>query len=146
MARQSAEPIAAAPRSLERWLVALAALAAWSILPPYLGPLVGLELDVPSSVEIVDHVLPGLVMIAGALSARAAVGRGDIDGIRPLVALAACVLAALFQTVSHVTLVLDAGSPQAPVGAVALHSSPGPILLALSLLLLLRPPREDAAR
>lgn len=132
--------------ALERWLVALAALAAWSIVPPYLGPLIGLDLDVSSTVEIVDHVIPGLCAIAGALLALERVRRGDTDSIRALAALGVCALAGLFQTVSHVTLVLNAGGPRQPVDAVVLHASPGPVLLALSLWLLLRPDPQDAAR
>lgn len=132
--------------ALERWLVALAALAAWSIVPPYLGPLIGLDLDVSSTVEIVDHVIPGLCAIAGALLALERVRRGDTDSIRALAALGVCALAGLFQTVSHITLVLNAGGPLQPVDAVVLHATPGPVLLALSLWLLLRPDPQDAAR
>lgn len=134
-----------APQPIEKWLIALAALALWSIVPPYLGPLVGLELDVPSSVEVVDHVLPGLIACAGALVARAEVRAGAADGIRALAALGACTLAGLFQTVTHATLVLDAGAPLQPVDSVVLHASPGPALLALSLWLLLAPPSSTPA-
>jgi hypothetical protein len=125
---------------VERWLIALAALAVWSIVPPYLGPLVGLDLDVAASVEIVDHVLPGVAACAGALITLAEVRRGAADSIRALAALGVCALAGLFQTVSHATLVLNAGGPLQPIDAVVLHASPGPALLVLSLWLLLAPP------
>ncbi|MEY2517063.1 MAG: hypothetical protein QOJ89_4421 [bacterium] len=146
MTGQDASPAAPASRSLERALIALAALALWSILPPYVGPLVGLKLEVSSTVEVVDHVVPG---VSAALAACIALGyarRGDTDSVTPLAALAVCVLAGLFQTVSHITLVLDAGGPLQPVGAVILHATPGPLLLAASLWLLLAPPAPDAAR
>lgn len=130
---------------LERWLIALAAVAAWSIVPPYLGPLVGLELDVDSTVEVVDHVIPGVCAIAGALLALGHARRGDTDSFRALAALGVCALAGLFQTVSHATLVFDAGAPGHPVDSVVLHASPGPVLLALSLWLLLRADPQDAA-
>ena len=133
-------------RALERWLIALAAVAAWSIVPPYLGPVVGLELDVASSVEIVDHVVPGLCAVAAALIALADARHGVTDSVRALAALGVCALAGLFQTVSHFTLVLHAGEPQAPVAAVVLHASPVPVLLALSVWLLLRSPPGDTAR
>ena len=125
--------------ALERWLIALAALAAWSIVPPYLGPLVGLELDVASSVEVVDHVVPGVTAIAAALIALADARRGASDSVRALAALGVCALAGLFQTVTHATLVLDAGDPLRPVDTVILHATPGPALLGLSLFLMLRP-------
>lgn len=146
MPRESAPTASAAGQSLERWLVALAALAAWSIVPPYLGPVIGLELDVSSTIEVVDHVLPGLCAVAAACIALVEARRGQTDSMRALAALGVCALAGLFQTVTHVTLVLDAGGPQQPVAAVALHATPGPLLLALSLWLLIRPQPGDAAR
>jgi hypothetical protein len=139
-------PAAAGVRSgRERWLIALAVISAWSIVPPYLGPLIGLELDVSSTVEVVDHVLPGLCSVVAALVALAHARRGDTDSMLALAALGICVLAGLFQTVSHVTLVLDAGAPQQPVDAVVLHATPGPVLLGLALWLLLRSDPQDAA-
>lgn len=127
---------------LEHWL---AALAAWSIVPPYLGPLIGLDLDVSSTVEVVDHVIPGVCAFAAACLAIGHARRGDAESVRALAALGVCVLAGLFQTVSHATLVLNAGSAGHPVDAVVLHASPGPVLLALALWLLLRPGPRDAA-
>lgn len=119
-------------------------LAAWSILPPYVGPLVALELDVASSVEVVDHVLPGLAAVVAACIALFLVRRGETDSVLALSALGVCVLAGLFQTASHLTLVMDAGGPEQPVGAVALHASPGPVLMLLALWLLLRAPEDEA--
>ena len=125
---------------LERWLTGLVVLAAWSIVPPYLGPVIGLELDVPSSVEVVDHVIPGLSAVAAALIARSEVRRGNAESIRALAALGVCALAGFFQAVTHFTLVMEVGGPLQPVGAVVLHATPGPVLMALSLWLMLRPP------
>lgn len=138
--RQSEHAGAPGPQPIEKWLIALAAVAIWSIVPPYLGPLVGLELDVEASVEVVDHVLPGVIACAGALIALAEVRAGAADSTRALVALGACTLAGLFQTVTHAPLVLDAGGPLTPIDSVLLHASPGPALLVLSLWLLLAPP------
>lgn len=137
---------APASTTLERSLIVLTAVALWSIAPPYLGPLVGLGLDVSATVEVVDHVVPGLLAAAAALIARSYVRRGQTDSIQPLAALGVCVLAGLFQTVTHFTLVLHAGEPLQPVDSVILHATPGPVLLLLSLWLLLRPAPQDAAR
>jgi hypothetical protein len=128
----------ATPR-LERWLTLLIAVAAWSILPPYVGPLIGLELDVAASIEVIDHLVPGLLAVAAAGAALALARRGRSDSLPAFAALAVCALAGLFQTVSHIALVRDAGDPPAPVDAVILHATPGPVLLALALWLLLRP-------
>jgi hypothetical protein len=130
---------------LERRLMALAVLAAWSIVPPYLGPVIGLELDVASTVEIVDHVIPGLCAVTAAGIALFDARHGQTDSFRALAALGICVLAGLFQSVSHATLVLNAGGPQQPVGAVVLHATPGPALLLFALWLLLRSQPEDHA-
>lgn len=140
------EPAQSPTQRLERWLLVLAGVAAWSIVPPYLGPLVGLELAVAASVEVVDHVIPGVAAIAAALVARSEVRRGDDESVRVLAALGICVLAGLFQTVTHFTLVLDAGGPLQPVDSVLLHATPGPVLMGLSLWLLLRPPAAAHSR
>lgn len=123
---------------LERRLIVVIAVAAWSILPPYVGPPLGLELDVATSTEVVDHVVAGLIALAGAALALSFARRGETDSLRLLAALGVCTLAALFQFVTHVPLVLDAGGPLQPVGTVILHATPSPVLLAMSLWLLLR--------
>lgn len=128
---------------LVRWLTLLIAIAAWSILPPYVGPLLGLELDVAASVEVIDHLLPGLLAVAAAGGALIVARGGRSDSLLVFAALAICALAGMFQTVSHITLVRDAGDPLQPVAAVVLHATPGPLLLALSLWLLLRPPPSE---
>lgn len=146
MSRHRDDSSAPARERFERWLLVLAGLALWSIVPPYLGPVIGLELEgVASSVEVVDHVVPGLLACAAALIARGDVRRGGADSIRVLAALGVCALAGLFQTASHATLVLDAGGPLQPVDSVVLHATPGPALLLLSLWLLLAPPTARRA-
>jgi hypothetical protein len=145
MPRQTPPAAPPAPDPLERWLVILAAVAAWSIVPPYLGPLIGLELDVSSSVEVIDHVIPGVCAIAAALIARVDVRRGLGESVRVLAALGVCALAGLFQTASHATLVLDAGGPLQPVDSVVLHATPGPVLMVLSVWLLVAPPTAKLA-
>lgn len=145
MPAQPRQPAAASSGSLEPWLIALVAVAAWSILPPYVGPLVGLDLEVDSSVEVVDHVVPGVLSIASGLLALSFAHRGETDSIRALAALGVCALSGLFQLVAHVPLVLDAGGPLQPVGSVVLHSTPAPVLLAMSLWLMLRPQPEEGS-
>ena len=144
MARDGADRSAARSQGFERSLIALCAIALWSIVPPYLGPAIGLELDVAASVEVVDHVVPGLAAATAALLALQWARRGETDSMRVLAALGVGALAGLFETVTHVPLVLDAGGPRQPVDSVVLHATPGPVLLALSLWLLLRPQPQDA--
>jgi hypothetical protein len=119
----------------------LAILGAVSILPPYLGPVIGLELQgIDSIVEVVDHVIPGIIIFlaAGACFLLLRSGRMKEDSIVLAGALAICLLAAVWQTSSHIPLVLDGGRPEAPWGAVILHSTIGPIMTVLSLWLVFR--------
>jgi hypothetical protein len=135
-------------RGTVSWRALLVLLGGWSILPPYLGPAVGLELDVSSSVEVVDHVVPGAaIILCGGLSLlRVNRDAAEEESLLVLAATGVCILAALWQTVTHVPLLFDAGGSDAPWGAVLLHSTSGPLLLALSLWLLLHVPARETRR
>lgn len=138
---------AVAPRGLGRAQVFLAIVGMLSVLPPYLGPAVGLELDVRAKVEVVDHVVPGVVVaVCGILGALLARRDEEIaDGAAALGLIGLCFLAGLWQAVTHVPLVLDAGGPATPWDAVLLHSIAGPVIVALALWLVLRMPESDPA-
>jgi hypothetical protein len=124
------------------WRILLVALGAWSIVPPYLGPEVGLELDVSSSVEFVDHVVPGIVVVAAGGLALVLARRRAAESMLGLAATGACFLAGLWSTTSHVPLWLDAGESDTPWDSVLLHATSGPAIMALALWLLLRAPEE----
>lgn len=125
-----------------RWRLGLALLGAWSIAPPYLGPVIGLELDVKDSVEVVDHVLPGVLIILCAGLAALQVRRDPAaeDSTAGLVLMGTCALAGLWQTVTHAPLVVDGGEPGSPWDSVILHATPGPLLVLLSIWLFMRTP------
>ena len=134
-----------------RPLAILAILGGLSVLPPYVGPPLGLELQgIDSTVEVVDHVIPGVIVFlaAGASFLLLRAGRVRKDSLALASALAVCMLAGVWETSSHVPLVLDGGRPEAPWGAVIFHSTLGPIVAALALWLVLRalavePPGEE---
>lgn len=132
---------APAPRARRgRTQLAIALLGAWSILPPYLGPAVGLGLDVPAKVEVVDHVLPG-VAIALAGAAAALLARRGEEAERSLLTVALtslCFLGGFWQAATHAPLLLDVGGRESPWGAVLLHSTAGPLIAAVALWLTLR--------
>ncbi len=119
-------------------LVALGVLGVLSMLPPYAGPPLGLELDVASNVEVVDHVVAGGTVVLCSLLAAWLLRSGRVTTESPLLmgAVALAVLGAVWQTTSHVPLVLDGGGPETPWGTVLFHALPGPVvtLVALSLL------------
>ena len=130
-------------------LILLGALAALSMLPPYLGPSLGLELDVPSNVEVVDHVVAGGTVVLASLAAAWALQSGRITADSPwiMAAVGLGVLGAVWETATHVPLVLEGGEPQSPWSTVLFHSVPAGLVMvvALSLLwrLLAEPPEEE---
>jgi hypothetical protein len=114
------------------------ALGGLSMLPPYVGPPLGLGLDVRASVEVVDHVLAGaVVVLCAGLAAlfvdRRARAQAPITG---LVLYSSAFLAGLFQTATHVPLLLEAGATT-PWGAV-LHSALAPVITGIALWLTAR--------
>ena len=127
--------------------IVLTLLGIWSVLPPYVGPLLGLELNVAADVEVVDHVVPGvLVALCAGLAALLVRRDGSAQAGAPVLALTSVsFLAGLWQVATHVPLVLEGGGSETPWDAVTLHSSPGPAILAIALWLILRTPAADSA-
>lgn len=126
-------------------LVVLGLLGALSMVPPYVGPALGLELDVPSNVEVVDHVIAGGTVVVFSLLAAWLLRTQRIATDSPLLmgAVAIAVLGAVWQTTSHVPLVLDGGGPQTPWDTVLFHSLPGPVVTVVALALLWRVLSEE---
>ena len=117
--------------------VVLIAAAVWSILPPYIGPLLDLRLGVSSAREIIDHAVPGGLAVVWSLLAFA----GIVE--LPAVALyTGCALSGLWITLTHISPLLDAGDPGHPWGAVLLHSTAGPMLLGVAMWMVLREPER----
>ena len=124
--------------------VALALLGAWAIAVPYIGPELGLRLDVASKVEFVDHVIPGIAAILSALLlfwVRAS--GGDASSVQWLVAAGAAFLAGVWMVSTHAPLVEDAARGAADWGPTILHNSPGLPLALLSLWLLFEALRRE---
>jgi hypothetical protein len=128
------------------WRLVLVILGAWSVLPPYIGPGLGMELDVSDSVEFVDHAIPGaLVVVSGIVSAMV-VREGGAGSLADVIALGVCCLAGFRQTATHFSLWLDAGDPARPWDAVILHATAGPAIAILAAWLLLRAPEVAGQR
>jgi hypothetical protein len=114
----------------------LAALATWAIAVPWLARALGLELDVPTRLEVTDHVIPGLVVLAcAALLARWPAGVAGHAG-RRLGACAVAGLAGIWITTTHLTLIPEALDGTTGWGPALLHLSAGPPIAVLAVALL----------
>jgi hypothetical protein len=124
------------PRARRRALV-LGALAAWAIAVPWIGRALGLELDVPTRLEVIDHVVPGAVVFGSctALSHPAAAGSPGSSSWLGVAAIAC--LSGVWITATHAVLLPEAIDGVSPWGAALLHLSAGPPIAILALWLLL---------
>ena len=128
------------------WRGLLVGLGAWSVLPPYIGPALGMELDVSSDVEFVDHAIPGaLIVISGTISMMLA-RDGSAGSLADVISLGVCCLAGFWQMATHFTVWIDAGDPERPWDAVILHGTAGPAITILAAWLLLRAPEGAPGR
>ena len=124
----------------------LGALGAWSIAVPYVGPVLGLKLDVAARLEIVDHVVPGLFVAASSLLMLLLLRRGQAGSLPSLATACTMTLAGLWITATHVPLLSQASDDLVPWGTAFFHIATGPLIVGLSLWLVmleLRTP-EDA--
>ncbi len=101
-------------------------VGSWALLPPYSGP----PLNTADMVEFVDHVVPGVVVIAISVASLLLARAGRAAGAR-LPAGLGIVLAGFWMVATHLPLVLQATRQQAPWGATIYHSLPGLAVLAL---------------
>jgi len=128
------------PRTGEvRATTALALLGAWTIVVPYLAKALGLGVKVASVVEVVDHVIPGL-LVAGAGGYLAVLARrGPLAGITSaLVAGGVCFLAGFWVLATHVPLLADAAGSKLPWEAAIWHSIAALPVVALACWFVLR--------
>lgn len=99
-------------------------LGAWAVVAPYLGPIFGLVVITRPIVEVVDHVLPGLVVLGVALLTV-------LTGRLPLPAALLAVLASLWMAGTHIPLLLQVPSGGAQLSSALWHAAPGIVLFAL---------------
>ncbi|MFP5364897.1 MAG: hypothetical protein ACLGI5_19430 [Thermoleophilia bacterium] len=114
-------PQDAAPKRTRQLAAALITVGLWGILAPYAGP----EVDVSSTVEFVDHVVPGAIVVTTAIFA---IQRGASEFLTAAVGL----LAALWMTVTHIPLVAAAARDQTPWDGAIWMFVPSALLLLLT--------------
>lgn len=92
------------------------------LVAPYVSRGVGLPVPVAPSVEVVDHVLPGLVVLAAA---------GAVLAIRrfSLVATLVATLAGFWISATHLPLLLQANRGEESWPAALIHSTGGILIL-----------------
>jgi len=119
-----AHPAPAPPRSAEiKGTATLAAIGLWTITVPYIGELLGLTVDVAPIVEVVDHVIPGALVIAAALYLRSRARRGPMSrDSTALLAAGVAFLAGFWILATHVPLVGDASEGLVTWPAAIWHS------------------------
>jgi len=123
-----------------RATAALALLGAWTIVVPYLATALGLEVKVSSLVEVVDHVVPGVLVAAAGFYLTMLARRRSLAGATSaLLAGGVCFLAGFWVLSTHVPLLADAARSASVSWAAALwHSSTAVPVVALALWCVLR--------
>ena len=117
-------PAALASRSREaQWAAILAAIGAWTAIVPYLGKALGLVVNVPWRVEFVDHVVPGVIIVAAGMYLHRLAGRGTLaDERSALFAAGLSFLAGFWVLATHAPLLQDASSGRVTWEAAIWHS------------------------
>lgn len=118
--------------------VALAALGAWTVVVPYLGRAIGLDLNVAPRVEVVDHVLPGTLIAAIGVYLAFGPYSKAASGWSRLVGGGLSFLAGFWVLATHVPLLSQAAEGKAPWGATLWHASTAIPLVALSFWIVFR--------
>ena len=111
---------------------------------PLLGVVVGVWGSLPrfvdsgllteDRVEVVDHVVPGVVVIVVSLISVAVARRSAKPGPVLFVAGLVVLLAGLFMVATHVPLVMQATREEAPWGGTVFHTSAALAVFGLGLL------------
>jgi len=114
----------------------LAALSLWAMAVPWTARALGLRLDVPTRLEVIDHVVPGLVVLACCALLLHPRTAKPSDVLR-LIAVAVACLAGFWITATHATLLPEAIEGVTPWGPALLHLSAGPPITASTLWMLL---------
>jgi len=129
-----ASPVPARPQSAEiKGTATLAAIGLWTITVPYIGELLGLAVDVAPIVEVVDHVVPGAIVVAAALYLRSRARRAPMASDNTaLLAAGVAFLAGFWILATHLPLVGDASQGLVTWPAAVWHSVASVAILGLA--------------
>ncbi|MDQ6784863.1 MAG: hypothetical protein M3063_15800 [Actinomycetota bacterium] len=101
-----------------------------AILPVLVGP----RLSVARDVEIADHVIPGLVVLAVSAIVLVMGRRSPMSEVSMLGLGLVMALAGLWMTATHLPLVVQAVHDEAPWWATIFHSASAVLVLAFALM------------
>ena len=115
------------PADIRRYLPwAGIVVAIWATLPKYSGP----TLVTKSSTEVVDHIIPGILVFVASVAAllgmkgrEAAEAEGRGPGLTAFVAGLVILLAGFWMVATHVPLLAQAGRGEANWAPAIYHSS-----------------------
>jgi len=113
-----------------RWRPALGLVVGVCATVPVL---VGPTLAVTHPVELADHLIPGLVVLAVSATVLLVTRSTPLPGIAMLAAGLVITLAGLWMVATHLPLVAQAARHEAPWGATIYHSASGALVLAFGL-------------
>ena len=105
-------------------------VALWASLPQYSGP----KLNVEASKEVVDHIIPAVVVLLSSVVAIMAGRRAKGPGAVRFMAGMAVLLAGLWMMATHLPLVAEATRDEAPWPATIYHTSAALAVFGLGLL------------
>ena len=138
MSSSSGLTLTAAPREAQRATL-LAAIGAWTIVVPYIGNALGLDVNVRAIIEFVDHVVPGAIVVAAALILRRLARRRRLAGETfALLAAGVAFLACFWVFATHLPLVQDAANSRLPWDAALWHSIAALPIVGLALWFVVR--------
>lgn len=126
-AREASSNSAGALRAGLPWAGLL--IGAWAMVAPYV--LLGPDLNAEGSREVVDHAVPGVLLIGLSCVMAVRGRRGPQAGAFPLLAGFGVLLAGLWMTATHLPLVTDARQGRVSESVAAWHTVPGLAVMAL---------------
>jgi hypothetical protein len=119
------------PADVRRWLPWVGiAVAVWATLPQFSGPTLLTE---PEK-EVVDHIIPGALVVLACVVVLARRGQAAGPSMVPFVAGLVVLLAGFWMVATHVPLVAQAMRGEAPWPATLYHSSPAFAVFGFGLL------------
>ena len=127
----SPEAVPDRPRQVRRYLPGAGlVIGVWAMLPPWVGPKLH---GIPVKREVVDHIVPGIVVVAASVLVLVAGRRGRSAETLGLLTGMIVFLAGFWMTATHLPLVGQAQDGSVPVPSVVNHVLPGLTLAALGI-------------